>query len=165
MKINGIINVMCCVCTRDWSPSVGNTTSVPENFSFPDTMSPGPVPNGPSRAIQSNAAHGQEVHQGNRGQHKRGAGVNRRDPYISTHDTTDHSAAGQGFSSGIALAGGDAVLDEESQEHLSTNLKTLTDRCAYCVVVLWSHFSVVALFRYILCTTDAVTLFCATQNK
>lgn len=125
----------------DWSLSMHNTTSVPENI-FSEPMSPGLIANsGPSRAAPMNAGHAHNGSQSSRGNIKRGgAGNRRREPLTyGTHTDDNHhsreragSELSAGAAPGIALDAEDLGLDEEAQEHLSNNLKAINDRFRHC---------------------------------
>lgn len=108
--------------------------SVPDNFSFNETLSPGPFP----------GIHSQPQSGGHRGTHKR-AGVGSLLSSSSNAGSSSSSSNGNSSSNkriegtgdggggggllGIALHdGGDSLLDEESQNILSSSKKALAER-------------------------------------
>ena len=105
-------------------------SAVPEGFGA-DPLSPGFSSGVPSRTASlklGNNGHARPF----RNAHKRGGGAGST---TSLYDESEFeelngaSAGAGGLSAGIALSSGSAVMDEESQEHLSTNKKALADMC------------------------------------
>jgi hypothetical protein len=105
---------------RDWSPSVREAGNVPDNFSFNDALSPAPFQGVLARPLGSG---------GNRNPQKRsGAGG-----LLSGNGTGNRrieGAAGAFAIDGIALQGGDSLLDEEAQSMLTNSKKAIAERYA-----------------------------------
>lgn len=110
-------------------------SAVPEGFGA-DPLSPGFSSGVPSRTVSLKLGNGGHVRQ-YRNNHKRGGGAGSSSALYTAADFEDEEELGTatgiaagGLSAGIALSPGTAVMDEESQEHLSTNKKTLADMYA-----------------------------------